>query len=98
MPITTNDCSADWIQATAAKLFVAAWPFKMPRPVKIIHNPKAVIVFWNDDTKTVVKRMEGDKDDIYAGFTAALAKKIYGSNSAIKRLIEDNTVEQKGEK
>ena len=54
-----------------------------------------VVVLWADGDKTIVKRSENDPDDIYMAFTAALAKKIYGSNSAIKREISKKLNEHK---
>lgn len=64
-------------------------------PKKIIHNGPATIVYWRDGEKTVVKLMEGDTYDEYAAFTAALAKKIFGSTGYVKRVLKDVTVEQK---
>lgn len=57
-------------------------------PQRIIYNGKATIVFWNDGTKTVVKRAEGTKDDKYNAFCAALAIKMYGSNSELQKMIK----------
>ena len=56
-------------------------------PKRIIKNKDTMIVFWHDGTKTVVKRAEDEIDSDYAAFTAALARKIYGSNSALKRIV-----------
>lgn len=67
-------------------------------PKRIVRNGRATIVFWYDGKKTVVKRKHGEPDDPYLAFLAALGKKVYGSNSAIKRLIEDTTDNQKGDK
>ena len=64
-------------------------------PKKIIHNGPATVVIWGDGEKTVVKLMEGDTYDEYAAFTAALAKRIWGSTSRVKRALKDATVEQK---
>lgn len=65
---------------------------------KIITNGPATIVFWEDGTKTVVKisdsDMEDGKYDIYAGVSYAIAKKLFGSNSAFKREV-DRKVEDK---
>lgn len=58
-------------------------------PDRIIKNGRATIVLWPDGTKTVVKLAEGDEPSDYAAFTAALAKKIYGSNSRIKTILRD---------
>lgn len=64
-------------------------------PVKILRSGNHTIVFWNDGTKTIVKRNEDEPDNIYAAFTAALAIKIFGSNSALKRMIDKKTELQK---
>lgn len=61
--------------------------------VSVDHN--TIVVIWDDGDKTTVKRSEKDPDDIYMAFTAALAKKIYGSNSAIRRLINDKMNQHK---
>lgn len=61
----------------------------MLKPKRIIHNRLATIVFWNDDTKTVVKCSENDKPDKYTAFCAAYCKKVFGNNSHLKRVIKD---------
>ena len=55
---------------------------------KIIFNPPATIVFWEDGTKTVVKCSAEDEFNEYYGFLAALGKKVYENNSQIKKLID----------
>ena len=57
-------------------------------PSKILYSGIATIVFWKDGTKTVVKRAEGTKADNYNAFCAALAKKVYGTNSMTKKIIK----------
>ena len=57
-------------------------------PNRIIKNNNAMIVFWADGTKTIVKRASDELDSDYAAFTAALGRKIFGSNSALKRVVE----------
>lgn len=59
------------------------------KPVKIIYNNPATIVFWEDGTKTVVKREANTEDDKYAAVCAALAIKMYSTNSHFKRIIKD---------
>ena len=66
-----------------------------PSAVRIIRSGIATIVFWDDGTKTIVKRSADTQDDPYAAFCAALAKKVYGSNTAVKRILERKTVIQK---
>lgn len=64
-------------------------------PQKILKSGTATIVFWEDGTKTLVKLPEGDTPDDYSAFTAALAKKIFGSNSKVKKVIRTKTEIQK---
>ena len=66
-------------------------------PPRIEKNGIATIVFWNDGTKTVVKRGADEPDSDYAAFTAALAIKTFGSNSAVKRIVA-GTKEQEPKK
>lgn len=68
---------------------------RVPVPVKIIKSGKVTIVFWADDTKTIVRCAEDEVPDDYDAFTAALAKKVYGSNTHLKKMIKAITVEQK---
>lgn len=58
-------------------------------PHRIIHNRKTdeTIVIWKDGTKTKVKLMEGEKSSPYTAYTAALAKKIYGSNTQVSKIV-----------
>ena len=63
-------------------------PVKKPlAPTKIIHSGPCTIVFWNDDTKTIVRCSDNDTYDQYAAFCAALAKKMFNTNSHLKKLI-----------
>ena len=57
-------------------------------PVKIIKNGRATVVFWNDGTKTVVKCAPETTPSDYDAFTAALAIKIFGNNSRLKKMIK----------
>ena len=58
---------------------------------RILKSGDRTIVFWADGTKTIVKRAEDEPDNEYSAFTAALGIKLYGSNSALKRMIHDKT-------
>ena len=64
-------------------------------PKKIIRNGPATIVMWPDNTKTVVKCADGEADNTYSAFCAALAIKIFGSNSKVKKTVRKLTEEQK---
>lgn len=59
-----------------------------PFPVRILKSGDRTIVFWQDGTKTIVKRADDEDDNDYIAFTAALAKRLFGSNSAVKKAIE----------
>lgn len=64
-------------------------------PCRILKSGDRTIVFWPDGEKTIVKRAADEPDNDYAAFTAALGIKLFGSNSALKRMIERKTVQQK---
>lgn len=68
----------------------------IPTPKKIIINEdsKVTVVMWDDNTKTIVKCSEADQYDPYAAYCAAFAKKCYGTNSQLKKTIENLTVIQ----
>ena len=57
-------------------------------PKKIIFSGPKCIVLWLDGTKTIVSCSENDKWDEYAAYCAALAKKIYGTTSAVHREVD----------
>lgn len=61
---------------------------------RIVRNGPATIVFWSDGTKTIVKKSADAPDDMYYAFTAAFAKKCFGSNSQIRKIIREKTVVQ----
>ena len=72
----------------------------IPTLKKIIINEdaKVTVVMWDDNTKTIVKCSEADQYDPYAAYCAAFAKKCYGTNSHLKKAIENHTVFQESKK
>lgn len=62
-------------------------------PVKIRKDGSVTVVFWNDGTATSVRCSADDTYDDYIAFCAALAKRVLGSTSAVKRSIHDCPVE-----
>ena len=60
----------------------------VPTPDRILKSGDRTIVFWSDGEKTIVKRAPDEPESDYAAFTAALGIKVYGSNSALKRIVE----------
>lgn len=65
---------------------------------RILKSGDRTIVFWSDDTKTVVKRCAADEDSEYAAFAAALAKKCFENNSQIRKMLKAMTEYQKRDK
>lgn len=61
----------------------------IPRIKKVIFNEPATIVFWDDDTKTVVKSSGNDIFDPEKGLAMAIAKKAMGRNySRIRKEVK----------
>lgn len=63
-------------------------------PERILKSGSATIVFWKDGTKTVVKCAKDEEPNDYNAFTAALAIKLFGTNSHVKSIIKNKTVIQ----
>lgn len=67
--------------------------FSPPKPQfsvkKILKNGDYMTVLWADGTKTIVKRAADEPQSDYAAFTAALAIRAMGSNSAVKKEIRE---------
>ena len=75
--------------------FMTHEPEKGPIVTRILKSGPYTHVFWADGTKTSVRRSPDEEDNNYAAFTAALAIKMYGSNSALKRMLKDKIEVQK---
>lgn len=90
--ITLCTDGKDWAQTVKSKLNHKYGLLSALQIQRIIVDNLATIVFWEDGTKTVVKisdaDMEDGKYDIYAGVSYAIAKKLFGSNSAFKREVD----------
>lgn len=84
----TRDYSVKWVDP----------PKKVPEVDRIIYSGNKTIVIWKDKTKTIVACSEGETYDEFDGFTAALAKKIYGSTCAVKREIKKHKQVEKVKK
>lgn len=54
---------------------------------QVIFSGPETIVFWLDGTKTIVSCGEGDHNDPYAGFCAAVTKRVFGSTSQAKKVL-----------
>lgn len=59
---------------------------------KIIFNGPKTIVLWTDGTKTIVSMSKDElRFDPEAAFCAAYTKKMFGTNSKIKRVIKEKS-------
>lgn len=88
IPTITHDLIADAIrQAYGCRQEDRNTTMNSVDVQKVIFNPPATIVFWGDGTKTVVKTMSEEPFDMYHGFTAALAKKVYGNSTRVRKLV-----------
>lgn len=56
---------------------------------KVIFNDPATIVFWNDGTKTVVKRYPGEPWDPEKGLAMAIVKKAFGNSDSYYKTFKD---------
>lgn len=65
---------------------------------RVLVNGDATIVFWADGTKTVVRWSGEEEYSVYHAFCSALAIKLYGSNSHLKKVLKAITQEQKSNK
>lgn len=80
---------------------IAATPRKPKNkfiPKRILKNGDYMTVLWEDGTKTIVKRAPDEPESDYAAFTAALGIRAFGSNSALKRIVESAEVQGKKKK
>ena len=64
-------------------------------PKRIIVNGPCTIVFWSDGTKTIVRKSEGEIHNVYNAFCAALAKKMFGNNTQVCKMVKEMTVVEK---
>ena len=96
-----DHASSVWKNYLELKEKELRWATEMhftPKSIEQSADHKTVVVIWNDNTKTIVRLSPNDPDDIYMAFTAALAKKIFGSNSKIKKVISTHLNEHKPKK
>lgn len=93
-----KDVTAKWLKSITKYGQEPQIPERLrmaPQPEKIVYNDPATIVYWQDGFKTVVKRSENEPENKYAAFCAALAKKVYGNNSRVNRIVKGIIVNEK---
>lgn len=56
---------------------------------KVIFNPPATVVYWQDGSKTVAKCMPGDEFDPEKGIAMAIVRKVSERDPAIRKDIKN---------
>lgn len=95
--VTINVPTADEV----CKAVNFGWPFNhapraqpvmrsIPDIEKVIFNEECgvTVVLWADDTRTVVRLGKGESFDRYAGFSAAVMKRLFGGTSTAKKVLD----------
>jgi len=62
-------------------------PYTIPPIKRVIFSADATIVIFADDTKEVSRCGSGEPYDRYTGFMACVCKKLFGSTTAAKKLM-----------
>lgn len=60
----------------------------MPNIKKVIFSKPATIVFWSDNTKTVVKCADGEEYSEEVGLAMCIAEKYCGNYSQFKKAVK----------
>lgn len=64
---------------------------------KVVFNDPATIVFWSDNTKTVVKCGPEDTFDTEKGLAMAIVKKMAGNDNSFHKVFKQYTKKKKKE-
>jgi len=68
------------------------------RQIYVNRKKLTTTVLWADGDHTTVKLNQDPKEykpfDVYYAVCAALAKRVYGSNTKFKKIIEEKTIDQ----
>lgn len=64
-------------------------------PEKIIFSGPKCVVIWKDGTKTIVSLKEGEEFDPYTAFCYAACKKIFGSTTMVKKIVDRKSVDKR---
>jgi len=110
MPTGLSDY-IDWIctdllgnEIKSIPTYSLTWTCDKPRSIpgikQVIFNKEKgyTTVLWEDETSTVVHCGEGDHFERYFGFCTAVIKKLFGSTTAAKNLMEKYDLEKEKER
>ena len=68
--------------------------YAVPEVEHVFYNGRHTTVVWEDGEKTTVGCMKNEPFDEYAGFAAAVLKRLYGSSTEAKRYLDERKVVQ----
>ena len=99
LTLTTNTCISPmyyWyrggggtgIWTTDSITYLGSVELLKPEIKKVIFNPPATVVIWQDGTKTVVKCSENDIFDPEKGLAMAIVKKMYGNSNSFHKIFK----------
>lgn len=60
----------------------------IPTVERIMRKGRVTIAFFSDGTKSIARRPKDEPDDPYYGVCAAIAKRVAGSGTKLKKLVE----------
>lgn len=63
--------------------------YTLPHIKAVVFDGNGTAIHWMDGSRTHVRCMAGEKFDRYGGFMAAVCKKLFGSTTAAKRLMNE---------
>lgn len=86
--ITQKSYTFDWIKCPLEINYYPLTNITNLQVKSIKFDKKFTTVTWNDGTTTRVGCMLGDEYNKYEAFCAALAKRIYGSTSSVKHIVD----------
>lgn len=81
-------CTHNTVTSSYGKVTTTKNPDIKPTIKRVMFNPPATIIFWSDDTKTVVKCQEGDTYNPETGFALAYLKKLLGNDNTFNKEID----------
>lgn len=78
-----------WFDEKSLLMYKEAGAMMRENDIKsVIFNGNKTIILWDDGTKTIATCGENDTFDPYAGFCAAVTKRVFGSTGKAKRLLK----------
>lgn len=92
--VTSKTVPEGWLELSGVPLdkFVCKKKrgYQIPDIKSVVFNGQYTTILWADDTSTVVKCGNEEENEPYAGFAAAVCKKLFGSTSNAKRVMNEH--------